>query len=178
MRRRSRAGDWGRTSPRRWSGSHHLELCHHSVIFMLDYMAVEHVHTYVICELQLNLEGFARIQIPGFLHRFIGIARAAIATDTLLTDVMNVHRMWPACRICEDPFLGGAKDGSGIDPVWIVPQPIDRPMVRGPVEAPRTGHRRLADIRQRTQRWRDRAVVGQLLVDSELEQLLATERVC
>jgi len=88
---------------------------------MLNYVTVEHVHARVIGELKLELERFPGIEVPGLFHRFVGITSPPISTDALLSDVVNVHGMGLAGRICEDPLLGGAQRRLGVDTVGIEP---------------------------------------------------------
>ena len=60
---------------------------------MLNNMAVEHVHAYVIRKLKLELEGFPGFKVPGLLHGFIEITCSSISTDALLSNIVNVHGM-------------------------------------------------------------------------------------
>ena len=86
---------------------------------MLNYVTVEHVLARVIGEFQLELERFPGIKVPGFLHRFVRIARSAVSTEALLVNVVNVHGMGLAGRICEDPLLSSAQRWLGVDTVGI-----------------------------------------------------------
>ena len=137
---------------------------------MLNYVTVEHVHASVIGELKLELESFAGIKVPGFLHRFVGITGRSISTDALLRDVVNVHGMGLVGRICEDPLLGGAQRWLGVNTVGIEPLPVDRPMPRCLIKAPIARYRGLPDIWHRKEGWRDRAVVDDVLSNTELKQ--------
>ena len=122
---------------------------------MLDYVTVEHVHADVIGELKLELESFTGIEVPGFLHRFVGITRYAISSDALLRDVVNMYGMGLAGRICEDPFLGGTQRGLCVDTVRIESQAVNRPMPRCLIKAPIARHGRLTYICQGSQHWRN-----------------------
>ena len=144
---------------------------------MLNNVAVEHVHADVIGELKLELEGFPGVKVPGFLHRFVGVTRPAISTDALLRHVVNVHGMRLSRRVGKDPLLSSAKDGPGVDAIWIEPQAVNRPVARRLVKAPVARHRGLADIWQRAQHWRDRAVVDEVLSDTELKQRYTREQI-
>ena len=144
---------------------------------MLDYVTVEHVHASVIGELKLELESFTGIKVPGFLHRFVGITGRPVSTDALLRDVVNVHCMGLVGRICEDPLLGGAQRWLGVDTVGIEPLPVDRPMPRCLIKAPITRDRGLPDIWHRKEGWRDRAVVDDVLSNTELKQRHTAEHI-
>ena len=122
---------------------------------MLDYVTVEHVHADVIGELKLELESFTGIEVPGFLHRFVGITRYAISTDALLRDVVNMYGMGLAGRICEDPLLGSAQRWLGVNTVRIESQAVNRPMPRCLIKAPIARYRGLTDIWHGAQGWRD-----------------------
>ena len=88
---------------------------------MLNDMAMEHVHSCVVRELELNLESFAGIKVPGLLHRLVGITRSSISTDALLRNVVHVHCVHLSCGVGKDPLLSGAKDRLGVDSVGIEP---------------------------------------------------------
>ena len=144
---------------------------------MLDDVTVEHVHASVIGELKLELESFTGIKVPGFLHGFVRITRRPISTDALLRDVVNMHGMGLVGRICEDPFLGGAQRGLGVDTVRIESQAINRPMPRCLIKAPIARYRGLPDIWHRSEGWRDRAVVDDVLSNTELKQRHTSEHI-
>ena len=144
---------------------------------MLDDVTVEHVHASVIGELKLDLESFTGIKVPGFLHRFVGITRSAISTDTLLRDVMNMYGMHLSGRICEDPFLGGSQRWLGVNTVRIESQAVNRPMPRCLIKAPIARYRGLPDIWQGAEGWRDRAVVDDVLSNTELKQRHTREHI-
>jgi len=82
---------------------------------------MEHEHTRVIGELELELEGFPGIKVPRLLHRFVGVTRFSISTDALLRDVVNVYGMRLSRRVRKDPLLGRAKYRASIDSVRIEP---------------------------------------------------------
>lgn len=88
---------------------------------MLNYVTMEHVHADVVGKLKLELKSFTGIEIPRLLHRFIGITRLSISTDTLLGDIMNVHCVHPSRRVRKDPFLSRPQHRPGIDPVRVKP---------------------------------------------------------
>ena len=131
---------------------------------------MEHVHADVICELQLQLQCLAGADSPNLFHRFIRITWSSVTTDALLIDIMNVHHVSNVCRICEDPFLGGAKDGTGVDPGWIELLAVDAPMACGLIKAPVARHGGLTDVGQRSKNGRNRARIRDVLCDAELQQ--------
>jgi len=62
LRCRASPRGWSRT--RRWSRTNNLKLRHHSVVLVLHHVTVEHVHTEVIGEFQLDLKSFAGREVP------------------------------------------------------------------------------------------------------------------
>ena len=82
-----------------------------------------------------------------------------------------------SCRIRKDPLLSCSQRRPGINTVGVEPQAVDRPMASCPVKAPVACHSRLTDVRKRAQRWRNRAVVDDMLSDAKLKQWHARERI-
>ena len=122
---------------------------------MFDDVTVEHVHAGVIGEFKLYLDGLAGIKIPRLLHCFIGVTRCSISTDALLRDVMNMHGMHLSGGICEDPLLGSAQSGLGVNTVRIESQAVNRPMPRCLIKAPISRYRGLTDIWHGAEGWWD-----------------------
>ena len=116
---------------------------------MLDYVTVEHVHARVIGELKLYLYGLAGFEVPGLLHRFVGVTGPSISTDALLRDIVNVYGMRLSRRVCKHPLLSCGEDRLGVGPIWIEPQAVNSPVASCPVEAPVAYHRGLPDSWQR-----------------------------
>src|SRR2546430_13874278 len=90
---------------------------------------------------------------------------------------MDVHSMGLASWVCETPLLGRAQHRLGVNTVWIESQAVNCPVARRPVKAPVACHSRLTDVRKRAQRWRNRAVVDDMLSDAKLKQWHARERI-
>src|SRR4029453_13451363 len=152
--RRCRQWQWCRARSR-CSGTNDLELSHHSVVFVLNDMTMEHVHACVIGELQLELERLPGINVPGLLHRLVGVTCSSISTDALLSNVVNVYGVRLSCRVGKDPLLSSSKNRLGVDSVGIKPQPIDRPVACSLVKAPIARHRGFSNIWQGAQGWRN-----------------------
>ena len=84
-------------------------------------MTMEHIHSCVIGELKLDLQGFPGVKVPSLLHRLVGVTRSSISTDALLRNVVNVYRMNLPGGVRKDPLLSSAKDRLGVDSVGIEP---------------------------------------------------------
>src|SRR4029077_7312930 len=110
------------------------------------------------------------IKVPRLLHRFVGVTRSSISTDALLRDIVDVHSVRLCRRVRKDPLLSSAKDRLGVDSVGIEPLPIDRPVACCLIKAPVTRHGGFSDIWQRAERWRNRAVIDEMLSNAKLKQ--------
>ncbi len=84
---------------------------------------------------------------------------------------MNVYRVWLAGWVCENPLLSRAQHRPGINTVWIESQAVNCPVVCRPIKAPVARHSGLPDIWHGAEGWRDRAVIDDVLRDTELKQL-------
>ena len=108
-------------------------------------------------------------EAPGLLHRFVRIARPSVTTEALLIDVVDVHHVGRPGRIGEDPLLGRAQDGTGVDPFGSNARPLivqwfevkSKLKFRVTVGSPMSG--------SGTQGRRNRTGVGDVLSDPELQ---------
>jgi radical SAM superfamily enzyme YgiQ (UPF0313 family) len=79
-------------------------------------------------------------EIPGFLHCLVCKTRSAVAGQTLLRNIMNVHGVRLCRWVREDPLLSRAEHGVCIDAIWIESKSIDCPVTRCVVKAPVSCH--------------------------------------
>src|SRR5512133_3951293 len=121
--------------------THDLELGHHAVVFVLEYVAVDHVilkvvhvhlhpcHSTIACvigELADNPYAATWRHVPGiFPAHLISRRRRTVSVEDLPHDVVCVHGVIHVHRVDELPYLGAIEHGIGIYAHVVVRQAVD-----------------------------------------------------